>query len=243
MIVLKIIGCLILGCFIVGLIVSAFEKKKGWVDGHKPYGIYEKYFKRPLDFSISLFALIILWPIIAIIALLVRTKLGSPVIFAQERPGLGGEVFKIKKFRTMTEEKDADGVLLPDKQRLTKFGRFLRNSSCDELTEIFNILKGDMSIVGPRPLLVKYLPLYNEEQKHRHDVRPGLTGYAQANGRNEATWTRKFEMDVEYVNKITFLGDLKILLDTFLVVFSHKGVDTNVSSKYTMAEFTGEEGK
>lgn len=179
---------------------------------------YEKYIKRLLDFTLSLLALIVLSPVLLITALLVRTKLGSPVIFCQERPGRDGRIFHLYKFRSMTDQRDENGQLLPDSVRLTAFGKKLRATSLDELPELINILRGDMSIVGPRPLLVKYLPLYNEEQRHRHDVRPGLTGYAQVHGRNTLNWEDRFAMDVQYVRNISFRGDLKILIDTFTSV-------------------------
>ena len=159
-------------------------------------GFYEKYIKRLLDFTLSLLALIVLSPVLLITALLVRVRLGSPVIFRQPRPGKGGKVFRLYKFRSMTDQRDENGELLPDDQRLPPFGKALRRTSLDELPELVNILRGDMSIVGPRPLLVKYLPLYNEEQRHRHDVRPGLTGWAQVNGRNAISWEEKFSLDV-----------------------------------------------
>lgn len=202
-------------------------------------GIYRRYIKRPLDFILSLIAIIVLSPVILLIAFFVRVNLGSPVIFKQERPGLNEKIFTMYKFRTMTDERDENGDLLPDGIRLTKFGRFLRNSSLDELPELFNILKGDMSFVGPRPLLVKYLPLYNEEQRHRHDTRPGLTGYAQVYGRNSISWEERFKLDVYYTRNITFLGDLKIILKTIITVLKKEGIDTKETTKYTMMEFTG----
>ena len=181
--------------------------------------MYQKYIKRLLDIIISFTALVILSPVLLIVAVLVRIKLGSPVIFHQDRPGYQEKVFKLCKFRSMTDERDAEGNLLPDEVRLTKFGKMLRATSLDELPELWNILKGDMSLIGPRPLLVKYLPLYNEFQKHRHDVKPGLTGWAQVNGRNSISWEERFEMDVYYVNNQSFLLDLKILFKTVAVVF------------------------
>ena len=205
--------------------------------------MYRHFFKRFLDFILSLIAIILLSPIYIIVAVLVRTKLGSPVIFCQERPGKDEKIFKMYKFRTMTNETDENGNLLPDIIRLTKFGRFLRDTSLDELPELFNILKGDMSIVGPRPLLVKYLPLYNDFQRHRHDVRPGLTGLAQTNGRNETTWTKRFEYDVLYTQNISFKRDIKIVLDTIRIVLNHEGIDSNTTSEFTMKEFTGKEGE
>ena len=199
--------------------------------------MYRKYIKRLLDIIISLVALIILSPVMLIVAVLVRWKLGSPVIFHQQRPGYQEKVFKLCKFRTMTDERDENGELLPDAVRLTKFGKMLRATSLDELPELWNILKGDMSLIGPRPLLVKYLPLYNEFQKHRHDVKPGLTGWAQVNGRNAISWEERFEMDVYYVNNQSFLLDLKILFKTVEVVFKHS--DINSSTDATMEAFTG----
>ena len=199
--------------------------------------IYEQHIKRPMDIVLSLLAIIILAPVLLLVAVLVRKKLGKPVIFTQERPGLHEKIFKLYKFRTMTDERDANGELLPDEIRLTSFGKFLRSTSLDELPELFNILKGDMSIVGPRPLLVKYLPLYNEYQKHRHDVRPGLSGLAQINGRNAITWEKKFEYDVEYTKNITFLGDWIIILLTFKKAFFREGI--SAKNEATMAEFMG----
>lgn len=205
--------------------------------------MYRHFFKRFFDFILSLIAIIVLSPVFIIVAILVKTKLGSPVIFTQERPGKDEKIFKMYKFRTMTNETDEDGKLLPDIIRLTKFGRFLRDSSLDELPELFNILKGDMSIVGPRPLLVKYLPLYNEKQRHRHDVRPGLTGLAQTNGRNETTWHSRFEYDIAYTKNVTLKNDLKIILDTIKIVLMHEGIDSTTTKQFTMNEFTGKEGE
>ena len=203
--------------------------------------MYKKYIKRILDFILSLIAIIVLSPILLITAILVRIKLGSPVIFKQKRPGKDEKIFTLYKFRTMTEEKDERGNLLPDSERLTKFGKFLRSTSIDELPELINILKGDMSIVGPRPLLVEYLELYNEEQKHRHDVRPGLTGLAQVSGRNAITWEEKFEEDLQYIKKITLLGDVKIILKTVLKVFKREGISQEGNE--TMERFKGSEEK
>ncbi len=186
--------------------------------------MYAKYIKRILDLILSLMALILLMPLMIIIGILVRINLGSPIIFKQKRPGKDEKIFTLYKFRTMTDEKDEKGKLLPDSQRLTKFGKFLRSTSLDELPELINILKGDMSIVGPRPLLVEYLELYNEEQKHRHDVRPGLTGLAQISGRNSISWEEKFKDDLEYIKKITFLKDCKIILKTITKVFKREGI-------------------
>lgn len=200
-------------------------------------GFYEKYIKRPQDFCCALAAIIVLSPIMAVTAVLVRVKLGAPVIFKQERPGLHGKIFTLYKFRTMTDEKDKNGKLLPDEVRLTKFGKMLRSTSLDELPELINMLKGDMAVVGPRPLLVKYLPLYNEHQARRHEVRPGFTGYAQVNGRNAITWDDKFEKDVFYVDHITFLGDWKIIFQTLKTVIRREGISSG--SSVTMEEFKG----
>lgn len=204
---------------------------------HKPYGPYEKYFKRPLDVILSGAALVVLSPVIGVTALLVRNKLGSPVLFTQERPGKDEKIFKMYKFRSMTDERDAKGNLLPDDVRLTRFGRILRSTSMDELPELWNIFKGDMSIIGPRPLLAKYLPLYNVEQHHRHDVRPGLTGYAQVHGRNALTWEEKFHMDVWYVNNISLLLDVNVFFKTIKTVLKRDGI--NSESSATMEEFKG----
>ncbi|WP_025725304.1 sugar transferase [Acholeplasma granularum] len=198
---------------------------------------YELIIKRPMDFILSLIAIIVLLPVIIIVAILVRIKLGGPVLFTQNRPGKNEKIFKLYKFRTMTSEKDKDGNLLPDEVRLTKFGKFLRSTSLDELPGLFNILKGHMSIVGPRPLLVQYLPLYNEEQKKRHLVRPGLTGLAQVNGRNAISWDEKFKYDVKYVEKITFIGDIKIIILTVFKVIRRKDINSNTSA--TMEFFEG----
>ena len=200
-------------------------------------GFYEKYIKRPQDFCCALAAIIVLSPIMAITAVLVRVKLGSPVIFKQERPGLHGKIFTVYKFRTMTDAKDKNGNVLPDDVRLTKFGKMLRSTSLDELPELINMLKGDMAVVGPRPLLVKYLPLYNEHQARRHEVRPGFTGYAQVNGRNAITWEDKFEKDVFYVDHITFLGDWKIIFQTLKTVIKREGISSG--SSVTIEEFKG----
>lgn len=199
--------------------------------------MYQKYIKRGLDFILSLVASIILSPVMLIVAVLVRIKLGSPVLFKQPRPGKNEKIFNMYKFRTMTDARDENGELLPDEVRLTKFGKTLRSTSLDELPELFNILKGDMSIVGPRPLLVRYLPLYNERQKHRHDVRPGFTGLAQVNGRNSISWEEKFEWDVKYVEHVTFLQDCRIILKTIGVVLKRGGISSTTSA--TMEEFRG----
>lgn len=201
--------------------------------------MYRYFFKRFFDFVLSLIAIIILSPVYIIVAILVRVKLGSPVIFTQERPGKDEKIFKMYKFRSMTSETDEEGNLLPDEVRLTSFGKKLRSTSLDELPELFNILKGDMSIVGPRPLLKKYLPRYNEFQKHRHDVSPGLTGWAQVNGRNAISWEDKFRLDVEYTEKCSFLLDLKILFMTVSSVLKKEGISSDTS--VTMDEFMGNE--
>lgn len=208
---------------------------------HKPYGPYEKYFKRSQDFICALLATIILSPVMLATAILVRIKLGSPVIFKQDRPGKDGKVFKLYKFRTMTDARDQNGNLLPDAERLPAFGRKLRATSLDELPELFNMLKGDMAVVGPRPLLVKYLPRYNAHQARRHEVRPGFTGLAQINGRNAISWEEKFDWDVKYVDHITFLGDWKIIFATVRTVLKREGI--SAAGEATMGEFMGSESK
>ena len=204
---------------------------------HEAYGVYEKYIKRPLDLVLSLLAVIILSPLLLVLMILGSIFMRGNPFFVQERPGKDEKIFKLIKFRTMDNRKDAGGNLLPDEVRLNRYGRFLRSTSLDELPELFNIIKGDMAIVGPRPLLVKYLPRYNEEQKHRHDVRPGLTGYAQAHGRNAVSWEDKFAMDVQYAKKITFVGDVRIITDTIETVINHDGISSATSE--TMEEFMG----
>lgn len=203
--------------------------------------MYAKYIKRILDLILSLMALIVLTPLMIIIGILVRINLGSPIIFKQKRPGKNEKIFTLYKFRTMTDKRDIDGNLLPDEYRLTKFGKFLRSTSLDELPELINIIKGDMAIVGPRPLLVKYLPLYNEKQKHRHDVRPGLTGYAQVNGRNAISWEEKFEDDLKYIENITLINDIKIILKTIKKVIKRN--DISQENNATIEEFKGSEEK
>ena len=200
--------------------------------------MYRRFGKRLLDVVLSACALAVLSPVLLVLAILVRCKLGSPVIFCQERPGKDERIFRLYKFRSMTDARDGAGNLLPDEERLTKFGRLLRSTSLDELPELWNILKGDMSIVGPRPLLVKYLPLYSEEQRRRHDVRPGLTGLSQVSGDVDMTWERQLELDIQYVHTITFLNDFSILLRTFrriLVRNSHQ------YGEYVREEFRGSE--
>ena len=202
-------------------------------------GFYEKFVKRFLDFFLSGMALIILSPILLVTAILVRMKLGSPVIFCQERPGKDEKIFKLHKFRSMSDARDENGELLPDEVRLGKFGRTLRATSLDELPELWDIFRGKMSIVGPRPLLVKYLPLYNDEQHRRHDVRPGLTGWAQVHGRNLASWEEKFAYDVDYVDHVSFALDVKIIFMTVRCVFAREGISAEGSA--TMEAFTGTE--
>jgi len=197
--------------------------------------VYRRYIKRALDFIMALFCLVILSPVMLIIAILVRIKLGSPVIFKQPRPGLNEKIFTMYKFRTMTDECDENGELLPDEQRLTDFGKWLRSTSLDELPELWNIFKGDMSFVGPRPLLVDYLPLYNDQQRRRHGVRPGLTGFAQVSGRNAISWEERFLLDIEYVENVSFVGDLSILGKTFLSVLRREGITSD--SRSTMEAF------
>lgn len=199
--------------------------------------MYKNFIKRILDIILSFLALVILSPLLILTAFLIRIKLGEPVFFKQLRPGKNEKIFGILKFRTMTDAKDENGNLLPDEIRLTRFGQFLRSTSIDELPELLNILNGDMSIVGPRPLLVQYLERYNKEQKHRHDVKPGLTGLAQVNGRNGITWEEKFHYDLEYVKNITFYGDCKIIFQTVMKVFGREGISSTTS--VTMEEFKG----
>jgi len=191
---------------------------------HKPYGVYERFFKRLMDLLLSSAALILLSPVILIVAGLVRVKLGAPILFTQERPGKDEKIFKIYKFRTMTDERDAQGRLLPDADRLTRFGKLLRATSLDELPELFNIVRGDMALVGPRPLLKEYLPYYRPEERERHAIRPGLTGYAQIHGRNYVMWDERMALDVQYARKITFAGDLGIVLQTVVKVLKREDV-------------------
>ena len=202
-------------------------------------GFYEKYIKRPQDILCASLAIVVLSPVMGIIAILVKKKLGSPVLFTQDRPGLNGKTFKLYKFRTMTDERDENGNLLPDEDRLPPFGVKLRSTSLDELPELINIWKGDMSVVGPRPLLVRYLPRYNKHQARRHEVRPGFTGLAQVHGRNAISWDEKFDWDVKYVDHVTFLGDWKIIFRTVATVLRREGI--SAADDATMPEFMGNE--
>lgn len=231
MIALYIVLAIVSICFCAGVIALIVDL----IEDHNEKGTYEKYIKRPLDCFLAMGALIILSPVLLVTAILVRTKLGSPVLFSQDRPGLHEKIFHLRKFRTMTDAKDENGELLPDEVRLTDFGKKLRNTSLDELPELLNIIKGDMSIVGPRPLLVKYLPYYTEEHHKRHSVRPGLTGYAQSQGRNAVLWDDRFAMDVQYATNITFRGDVRIILDTCRSVIKHEGITSATSA--TMEDY------
>lgn len=201
--------------------------------------MYRLLFKRVIDIFLSLIFILLFWWLYIVIAILVRKKLGSPVIFKQKRPGINEKIFTMYKFRTMTDKKDRDGNLLPDKDRLTKFGKFLRSTSLDEIPELWNVLKGEMSLVGPRPLLVEYLSKYTEKEKKRHEVRPGITGFAQVNGRNNTTWEDRFKNDIYYVENVSFSLDLKIIIKTFLKVI--KKSDINQSEDVTMKSFLDED--
>lgn len=223
--------------FIVGAVERRADKDRPGKRKHQSYGLYEEYFKRPLDFTLALFLLILLMPVLLILALLIRAKMGTPVIFAQRRPGRNGKIFRLYKFRTMTEERGADGTVLSDEERLTPLGKKLRSYSLDEFPELFNILKGEMALVGPRPLLVEYLPRFNERQARRHEVLPGLTGLAQVNGRNKLSWEERLEDDIQYVDCISFVGDLKIILKTIVTVLKKEGITSETSA--TMEKFQG----
>lgn len=224
-----------------GLLACFATKKKQEAarraGSHVPYGVYEAVVKRPLDIALSGIGLLVFSPALAATAFLVRVNLGAPILFKQKRPGKDEKVFEILKFRTMTDRKDRNGEPLADEERLTRFGKKLRSASVDELPELINIFRGDMSIVGPRPLLVEYLPRYSPKQRRRHDVRPGLTGLAQVRGRNQTSWEERFENDIKYVDKITYMGDLKIMLDTVRVVLKREGI--NHKGAATMTEFKG----
>lgn len=238
MLIFKIVLTIILISAIIGVIamISDFLNPYG---KHKPYGPYERFVKRGLDAFLATGAFIVLSPVLLITALLVRIKLGSPILFTQERPGRAGKIFKIYKFRTMLPPKD--GVIDPaqDAARLTPFGKKLRATSLDELPELINMIKGDMAVVGPRPLLVQYLTRYNEYQARRHEVRPGFTGLAQVHGRNEISWEEKFDWDIKYVDHVTFSGDLQIIMDTIKTVLKHEGI--SAAGEATMSEFMGSE--
>lgn len=241
MIIVWIILWIIAIAFAVGVIAvlaDAIGKKDS---KHKPYGPYERFVKRGLDAFLATGALIVLSPVLLITAILVHMKLGSPVLFTQERPGRDGKIFKLYKFRTMTDARDEKGELLPDDQRLPAFGQKLRSTSLDELPELINMIKGDMAVVGPRPLLVRYLPRYNTHQARRHEVRPGFTGLAQVHGRNAISWEEKFDWDVKYVDNITFKGDCIIIIDTVKTVLKREGINSDTSA--TMEEFMGTEEK
>ena len=219
----------------VAFVMEIMAERK--MKNKKCKGVYEKFIKRPMDCFLATLCLLIFSPLMLILAIFVRIFLGSPVLFEQDRSGKNGKVFKLYKFRTMTDKRDENGQLLADELRLTAFGKMLRSSSLDELPELFNIIKGEMSLIGPRPLLVQYLPLYNQEQARRHEVRPGLTGLAQSRGRNSLSWEEKFKLDVEYVDHITFLGDLKIIVDTVVQVLNREGISDNTG--VTMEAFRG----
>ena len=224
---------------IVGLWAFIKERFDCEKTDHHPYGKYEKYMKRPLDAFLSTGALIVFSPIMIITAILVRIKLGSPVLFTQERPGKNGKLFKLYKFRTMTDEKNENGERLPDEKRLTSFGRILRSTSLDEMPELINIIKGDMAVVGPRPLLPQYLTRYSKHQARRHEVRPGFTGLAQISGRNSISWQEKFNWDVKYVDRISFLEDCRIIKETIRTVIKREGISAEGAA--TMSEFMGNE--
>ena len=225
-VVIKVILCIFLLIIIGGLIAGIIDVICNRKLKHKPYGIYEAFFKRVIDFVCGMLVLTILLPLYLLLAIMVRLKLGAPAIFKQERPGKDEKIFRLYKFRTMTDERDTNGELLPDANRLTTFGSWLRRTSLDEIPEAFNIVKGDMSLIGPRPLLVRYLPYYDSNEKHRHDVRPGLTGLAQIHGRNYLNWEERFTEDLKYVNRITFIGDIKIILETVKNVIKRKDIMT-----------------
>lgn len=236
MIILKIILWIVAIAAAVGVIslfADLFQKRS---NSHKPYGPYERFIKRLLDAFLATGALIVLSPVLLVTAILVHVKLGYPVLFTQDRPGRDGKIFKLYKFRTMTDARDEKGEILPDAERLTKFGAALRSTSLDELPELFNIVKGDMAIIGPRPLLVQYLPYYTEIERHRHDVRPGLSGLAQVNGRNLVKWDQRLAYDVQYVNNITFMEDVKIVLKTIKKVFAREDIVVNTDDAETFLD-------
>lgn len=244
MIILKIILAIIIIAACVGLVAMVVELAQKKSNAHKSYGPYERFIKRFLDAFLSTGALIVLSPILLIIAALVRTKLGSPVLFTQDRPGRDEKIFKLYKFRSMTNQRDENGKLLPDDVRLTKFGRILRSTSLDELPELLNIIKGDMAVIGPRPLLVEYLPYYTTEEHHRHDVRPGLTGWAQVNGRNAIhSWEERFQYDLEYVNHISLSMDLKVLFTTVGKVLKRSDIQVGSEIKVGRLDVARNESK
>lgn len=241
----KIICVLTALLSIGGLIAGYIDRKKDSKVSHKPYGMYETYFKRPFDFICGMLAVIFFWPLYLVIAILVKIKLGSPILFTQGRPGQNEKIFKLYKFRTMTDEKNENGELLPDEVRLTKFGKWLRNTSLDELPETFNILKGDMSIIGPRPQLVRDMVFMTEEQRQRHTVRPGLSGLAQVNGRNDIDWEDKLNWDLKYIKKITFLGDVRIIYQTVIKAFvKQEGItEGNMATSQDFGDYLLSKGK
>ena len=244
MIILRIIIWIVIIAAAVGVIALIADLIRKKSSSHKPYGPYEKYIKRPLDAFLATGALVVLSPVLLITAILVRTKLGSPVLFTQDRPGKDEIIFKLYKFRSMTNQRDENGTLLPDDVRLTKFGRILRSTSLDELPELLNIIKGDMSIIGPRPLLVEYLLYYTAEEHHRHDVRPGLTGWAQVNGRNAIhSWEERFQYDLEYVNHISFAMDLKVLFTTIVKVVKRSDIQVGSEIKAGRLDVARSENK
>ena len=237
MIILWIILWIIAIAFVVGVIAAVADLLGQKSTNHKPNGPYERFIKRPLDAFLATGALIVLSPVLLITAILVRVKLGSPVLFTQDRPGRDGKIFKLYKFRSMTDSRDENGILFPDEQRLPAFGQKLRSTSLDELPELINIIKGDMAVVGPRPLLVEYLPRYNAYQARRHEVRSGFTGLAQVHGRNAISWEEKFDWDVKYVDHISFKGDFQIIIDTLKTVLKREGISGE--STVTMTDFIG----
>lgn len=236
-IVTTILSIILVGGFAAGVIDMIKNRKSK----HKPAGVYEAFFKRVIDFICGMLVLVILWPLYLILAVTVRIKLGSPILFTQKRPGKDEKLFKLYKFRTMTDEKDENGELLSDDKRLTSFGSWLRKSSMDEIFEVFNIVRGDMSLVGPRPLLVRYLPFYTDEERDRHSVKPGLTGLAQINGRNSLEWSERFKLDCDYAHNITFITDVKIIIGTFYKVL--KKVDVTDDGDYLLKNLDEERGQ
>lgn len=244
--ILKLIGVIIAIAACAGAAAYISERKEETKAEsrklpHQPYGIYERYIKRPMDCFLATGALIVLSPVLLTLTVVGAIKMGGNPFFTQERPGKDEKIFKLIKFRTMNNKKDQNGNLLPDAERLTKYGEWLRSTSLDELPELLNIAKGDMSVIGPRPLLVRYLDRYNDEQHRRHEVRPGLTGLAQANGRNTLTWEDKFSLDVKYVDHVSLIGDIKIIAKTVESVLKRDGINSETSA--TMEEFMGSDIK